>query len=88
VSGLGATGSLNSASHGAGRKMSRKEARQSITKSYMHGNLSEQKVMLIGGSVEEATMAYKDINVVIQSQQDLVKLEGAFTPKIVRMNKS
>ncbi len=44
--------------------------------------------MLIGGSVEESSMAYKDIEVVMQSQQNLVKVEGSFTPKIVRMNKS
>lgn len=88
VSGLGLEGSLNSASHGAGRKMSRKEARESIPKSLMTKNLSENKTMLIGGSVEEASMAYKDIEVVMQSQQNLVKIEGSFTPKIVRMNKS
>jgi tRNA-splicing ligase RtcB (3'-phosphate/5'-hydroxy nucleic acid ligase) len=87
VSGLGLEGSLNSASHGAGRKMSRTEARSSITKSYMNTNLNEHKTMLIGGSVEEASMAYKDIEVVMRSQEDLVKVEGAFTPKIVRMNK-
>lgn len=88
VRGLGLEGSLNSASHGAGRKMSRKEARESITKSFMNKNLAENKIMLIGGSVEEATMAYKDIEEVMRCQQDLVKVEGSFTPKIVRMNKS
>lgn len=88
VSGLGLQGSLNSASHGAGRKMSRSEARQSITKSFMNSNLSENKTMLIGGSVEECSVAYKDIEIVMQSQQNLVKVEGSFTPKIVRMNKS
>ena len=88
VSGLGAAGSLNSASHGAGRKMSRTEARETIAKSKMHANLAENKTMLIGGSVEESSMAYKDIEVVMNSQQELVKVEGTFLPKIVRMNKS
>lgn len=88
VSGLGNEGSLNSASHGAGRKMSRKEARDKITKSSMNKVLSEQRIKLIGGSVEEASAAYKDIEAVMNSQQQLVKVEGAFTPKIVRMNKS
>jgi len=88
VSGLGAAGSLNSASHGAGRKMSRTEARETIAKSVMHSNLAEHKTMLIGGSVEESSMAYKDIEVVMSSQQELVKVEGTFLPKIVRMNKS
>jgi len=88
VSGLGNEGSLNSASHGAGRKMSRKEARESITKSSMTQQLSQAKIKLIGGSVEESSNAYKDIEVVINSQQELVKIEGSFSPKIVRMNKS
>lgn len=88
VSGLGTEGSLNSASHGAGRKMSRKEAREKITKSSMNTLLTQQRIKLIGGSVEEASTAYKDIEVVMSSQQQLVKVEGSFTPKIVRMNKS
>jgi tRNA-splicing ligase RtcB len=88
VSGLGHEGSLNSASHGAGRKMSRKEARGGITKSFMTQQLADARVKLIGGSVEESSSAYKDIEVVIASQQELVKIEGSFTPKIVRMNKS
>lgn len=88
VSGLGNEGSLSSASHGAGRKYSRKEARESITKSSMNQLLNQQQVHLIGGSVEEAAFAYKDIEAVMKSQQELVKVEGSFTPKIVRMNKS
>lgn len=88
VSGLGLEGSLNSASHGAGRKMSRKEARDKITKSSMNTQLSQQRVKLIGGSVEEASAAYKDIEAVMCSQKNLVKMEGSFTPKIIRMNKT
>ena len=88
VSGMGAEGSLNSASHGAGRKMSRKEARESISKSALNNILSENKIKLIGGSVEEASLAYKDIETVMSNQQQLVKIEGSFTPKIVRMSKS
>jgi tRNA-splicing ligase RtcB len=88
VSGLGLQGSLNSASHGAGRKMSRKDARDSITKSSMNTLLNEQKIKLIGGSVEEASFAYKDIEAVMSYQQNLVNIEGSFAPKIVRMNKS
>lgn len=88
VSGLGLNGSLNSASHGAGRLMSRKEAREKINKSSMTKNLQEHKTMLIGGSVEEASAAYKDIELVMRQQQNLVKIEGSFMPKIVRMNKS
>jgi tRNA-splicing ligase RtcB len=88
VSGLGNTGALSSASHGAGRKVSRREARETITKSALNKLLAEHRVELIGGSVEEAAFAYKDIEMVMQSQQELVQIEGSFTPKIVRMNKS
>jgi tRNA-splicing ligase RtcB len=87
VSGLGIKGSLASASHGAGRRVSRKEARESITKSSMNKLLAEHGVHLIGGSVEEAAFAYKDIEAVMESQQELVKIEGSFMPRIVRMNK-
>lgn len=88
VSGLGLDGSLNSAAHGAGRKMSRTEARETIMKSVMNANLAENKTMLIGGSVEESSLAYKDIETVMKNQTGLIKIEGSFTPKIVRMNKS
>lgn len=88
VSGLGNENAIASASHGAGRKLSRREARESITKSALNKLLAANRVELIGGSVEEAALAYKDIEAVMQSQQELVKIEGSFTPKIVRMNKS
>lgn len=87
VSGLGNPDSLSSASHGAGRKVSRKEARETISKSSMNQLLAEHRVHLIGGSVEEAAFAYKDIETVMKSQQELVKVEGSFMPKIVRMHK-
>jgi tRNA-splicing ligase RtcB (3'-phosphate/5'-hydroxy nucleic acid ligase) len=41
---------------------------------------------LIGGSVDEAPMAYKDVETVVGLQGDLVDLVGRFTPKIVRMD--
>ena len=47
--------------------------------------LTQQGVTLIGGDIDEAPMAYKDIRDVMQSQQELVNIEGIFQPKIVRM---
>jgi len=44
-------------------------------------------VSLIGGSTEEAPPAYKNIEEVMQQQQALVKTEGKFYPRIVRMHK-
>ena len=87
VSGLGNVNSLNSASHGAGRKMSRKRTKESITGSAMKKLIKNAGVSLLGGGLDEAPIAYKDINQVIENQKELVKVEGKFTPKIVKMDK-
>jgi len=87
VSGLGNESSLNSAAHGAGRKMSRLKAKNSVTMSSLKKELQAEKVTLIGGSPEEAPGAYKDIELVMKSQTTLVKIEGKFHPRVVRMAK-
>jgi len=88
VRGKGNPQSLNSASHGAGRKMSRKMAKESITGSDMRQTLKRNNVTLIGGGIDEAPIAYKDITEVMRYQEDLVETVGVFTPKIVRMDSS
>lgn len=87
VSGKGEAGALNSASHGAGRKMSRKATKESYTGSELKKVLKREGVTLIGGGVDEAPIAYKDIHEVIASQTNLVDVIGTFHPKIVRMDK-
>ena len=87
VRGLGAEGSLNSAAHGAGRAMSRQQAKNSMTVSTMKQLLSKAGVTLLGGNVDENPQAYKDIHKVMQAQQSLVSTEGVFYPRIVRMSK-
>lgn len=87
VKGTGNLQSLNSASHGAGRAMSRTKSKSIHTVSGMKKMLSDYGVTLIGGSTEEAPLAYKNIEQVIQNQKDLIEIEGKFFPKIVRMNK-
>lgn len=87
VRGKGASRSVNSASHGAGRQMSRVKARNSITRSEMRQQLKKEKVTLIGGGLDEAPMAYKDIHTVMARQKDLVEVVGSFQPRIVRMAK-
>jgi tRNA-splicing ligase RtcB (3'-phosphate/5'-hydroxy nucleic acid ligase) len=87
VSGNGIAASLQSASHGAGRMASRQKARESMTNSALKKLLIEAGVTLLGGSVEENPMAYKDIERVMFAQKELVTIEGKFTPQIVRMNK-
>ena len=85
VRGKGEFDAINSASHGAGRQMSRRQAKNSLTKSDVRKYLKQQGVTLIGGGLDEAPMAYKDIHEVMRSQQDLVEVLGTFKPKIVRM---
>jgi tRNA-splicing ligase RtcB len=87
VMGKGEEQSLYSASHGAGRAMSRQRAKEGMTVSAMKKILANADVTLIGGSVEENPFAYKDIEAVIAAQKDLVEVQGRFMPKIVRMNK-
>jgi tRNA-splicing ligase RtcB len=87
VSGKGVSNALYSASHGAGRAMSRKRAKENMTASAMKKILASAGVTLIGGSVEENPFAYKDIEAVIAAQKELVNIEGIFHPKIVRMNR-
>lgn len=85
VKGNGIESSVNSASHGAGRQMSRSKALQSITHASLKEELQKHGVKLLGGGLDEAPFAYKDINMVMQSQQELVTIVGKFTPKIVKM---
>jgi len=86
VRGRGNEDSINSASHGAGRLMSRTQAFKSIPEERWREYLAERGITLIGGSLDEAPMAYKDIEAVVGLQGDLVDLVGRFTPKIVRMD--
>jgi tRNA-splicing ligase RtcB len=85
VRGKGETAAINSASHGAGRQMSRTQAIKNITGAEMKQVLKDHGVSLIGAGRDEAPMAYKDINLVMASQKDLVDVVAKFTPKIVRM---
>lgn len=86
VKGKGETASINSASHGAGRKMSRTKALASITREALNKLLKDHGVTLIGGGLDEAPLAYKDIREVMQSQRALVDVIGEFSPKIVEMD--
>jgi tRNA-splicing ligase RtcB len=87
VCGKGIPESMNSASHGAGRAMSRTKAKNSITVSSFKKMVSDAGVSLIGGTPEESPLAYKAIREVMIAQQQLVDIHGKFIPKIVRMNK-
>ena len=86
VRGKGESASLDSASHGAGRKMSRTAALKSITHKSLNDELEKQGVKLIGGGLDEAPFAYKDIREVMNAQKQLVDTIGLFYPKIVKMD--
>lgn len=85
VKGKGDGASLNSASHGAGRAMSRSAAKQSITNKMVKQELEKHQVTLLGGGLDEAPMAYKNIRTVMRHQADLVEVLAEFSPRIVRM---
>jgi len=86
VEGLGNPESFNSCSHGAGRKMGRKQAEREL-------NLEEEQKGLDNNGVihsvrgikdlDEAPGAYKDIEKVIKNQNDLVKILVELTPLAV-----
>lgn len=86
VSGLGSGESLCSASHGAGRKMSRAQAKKAFN--YVHEWLrlfEEEGITVLGGAADELPAAYKNIEEVMTAQSDLVRKEARFLPKIVLM---
>ena len=85
VKGKGDARAMCSSSHGAGRMMSRARAKESFAMSAMRKNLEEAGVTLLGGGLDECSMAYKDIDAVMASQADLVEVVGKFKPMVVRM---
>ena len=85
VSGKGNAESLNSASHGAGRAMSRKAANAKFNWKDVNRLLRERGVTLISSGLDEVPMAYKNIREVMAAQSDLVTVLGQFDPKLVKM---
>lgn len=85
VRGKGDAASLNSASHGAGRQMSRTAAEKAFTQQQLRDVLKAHNVTLIGGGLDEAPGAYKDIRTVMAAQTSLVEVLAQFTPRMVRM---
>jgi tRNA-splicing ligase RtcB (3'-phosphate/5'-hydroxy nucleic acid ligase) len=85
VSGKGNPESLNSASHGAGRVMSRTQASKTFDWKKVNAFLREKGVTLISAGLDEVPMVYKNIREVMAAQSDLVKIQGQFDPKLVKM---
>jgi tRNA-splicing ligase RtcB len=86
VRGKGEPTSLTSASHGAGRVMSRKKALETFTWSGTRKLLAEHGVELISAGLDEVPGVYKDIHTIMAAQSDLAEVLGQFTPKLVKMS--
>jgi tRNA-splicing ligase RtcB (3'-phosphate/5'-hydroxy nucleic acid ligase) len=82
VHGLGTEASLCSSSHGAGRAMSRTEARQRIKPADMKRQLGTVRhdPRHLGELRDEAPAAYRDIHEVMRAQHDLVRQSARLTP--------
>ena len=85
VRGRGSEASLKSAAHGAGRRMSRTRAKATITWEMTQRFLRERGVTLLSAGLDEAPMAYKDIDAVMEAQRDLVEPLARFDPRLVKM---
>ncbi|MFT5129832.1 MAG: tRNA-splicing ligase RtcB [Rhodothermales bacterium] len=85
VRGLGGPKSLDSASHGAGRVMSRTKANKTFQWPEVQRHLDEHRVELISAGLDEVPMVYKDIHSVMAAQADLVEPLGSFLPRLVKM---
>ena len=85
VRGKGGRDSLDSASHGAGRAMSRTAARERYRWAGVRPLLEAAGVKLLSAGIDEAPVAYKDIHKVMAAQSDLVDVVARFDPKIVKM---
>jgi tRNA-splicing ligase RtcB len=86
VGGLGNPDSFESCSHGAGRKMGRKQAQRELNLEAEIALLDEKKIIhaiRTQRDLDEATGAYKDIDVVMENQKDLVKILVELQPLAV-----
>ena len=74
VRGLGNAESFESCSHGAGRRMSRSEAKSRLTLADLKRETDGIECRKDAGVLDEAPSAYKDIDAVMAAQHDLVRI--------------
>ena len=86
VRGKGVPLSLDSASHGAGRRMSRTAARDKYNFREIQRDLEAQGIRVLSAGADEVPYVYKNILEVMAAQQDLVEVVARFDPKIVKMS--
>lgn len=85
VRGKGNGAALDSASHGAGRLMSRKQATKTLTFAQRRQALEDAGVELLAGGLDESPQVYKRLADVMREQTDLVEPVACFAPRIVLM---
>ncbi len=86
VTGKGNPTSLGSASHGAGRAMSRTEAKRTFNFVETRRELAARGITILSAGADEVPGVYKDIDKVMAEQSDLVHIVARFDPKIVKMS--
>jgi tRNA-splicing ligase RtcB (3'-phosphate/5'-hydroxy nucleic acid ligase) len=74
VRGLGNAQSFQSCAHGAGRKMSRGEAKRRFTLADHAAATAAVECRKDQGVIDETPMAYKDIDAVMAAQEDMVEI--------------
>jgi tRNA-splicing ligase RtcB len=74
VRGKGNAASYHSCSHGAGRTMSRNEARRRFTRADLAAQTAGVECRKDAGVVDELPAAYKDVDAVMAAQSDLVEV--------------
>lgn len=74
VRGLGNIQSFDSCSHGAGRRMSRNQARKTFSLDQLAAQTSGVECRKDEGVLDEIPGAYKDIATVMENQRDLVEI--------------
>jgi tRNA-splicing ligase RtcB len=80
VRGLGNPEAFESAPHGAGRRMSRGEARRRFTRADLERQTEGVECRKDAGVIDEIPGAYKAIAEVIEKSRDLVEVVAALTP--------
>lgn len=85
VRGKGNADSLCSASHGAGRVMSRKQAKKTFNYRTEIDKLAAQGIRVLSAGADEVCGVYKDIDAVMAAQSDLVEIVAKFEPRVVKM---
>lgn len=85
VRGKGKEESLDSASHGAGRRMSRTKGKEKYNFKAVKNDLAKKGITVLSAGADEVPGVYKNIEEVMAQQKALVDIVARFNPRIVKM---